>query len=167
MAKKSKVIKTPPDINEMERTKIKFEITTKEFIKKQLISQKQNTDLMKAKESKHTGIKSSELRIGNYGLKDSKTYRFKTGKDIDQSNKIEPITINQNELSKLGFKRKVTSNVYWKDTYGVDLGFKTYFIQRSNTNKRTFWIRTELEYVHTLQNIFYAVTNKELNNESK
>ena len=121
----------------------------------------------KSEERKHItitkGIKSSELRIGNYGLKDGKTYQFKSGKDIDHSNSVQPILINQNELKQLGFKRKATSNVYWKDTYGVDLGPTfSYFIQRSNTNKHSFWIRTELEYVHTLQNIFYAVTNKEL-----
>ena len=120
----------------------------------------------KSEERKHvtitTGIKSSELRIGNYGLKDGKTFQFKSGKDIDQSNKVQPIQIDQSWLKQLGFKRKVTSNVYWKDTYGVDLGFTIYFIQRSNTNKRTFWIRTELKYIHTLQNIFYAVSNKEL-----
>ncbi len=111
-------------------------------------------------------IKANELRIGNKVFLKSlnKIYTIECGFDIE---KIEdgddalPIPLTEDWLLKLGFEKTMTWTytidllgslklVYYLGEKGWSLGFKNYS-DFSN-----------LKYLHELQNLYFALTGKEL-----
>jgi hypothetical protein len=106
-------------------------------------------------------MKSTELRIGNYVFDNlGGTLKIK-GLNIDSDlSHIQPILITEDWLIKLGFEKQmawtfrihISGNhylIYYLGEKGWSIGNKSY----SDFN---------CEYVHQLQNLYFALTNKEL-----
>lgn len=113
-------------------------------------------------------MKAEDLRIGNYvyrldignvlcvdEISSSGDVRFKDIEDsIFQIEDIKPIPLNEEWLLKFGFvKDKLTNFDWYKDDFEIHL--PNYFKWKdSNLNK--------IKHVHQIQNLYYALTNKEL-----
>ena len=104
-------------------------------------------------------MKETELRIGNFakwkslssmGVGEEQLMSFSR---LMYHGFLEPIPLTEEWLLKFGFERSglyhVKSQVYIYDEYGlVDTGFEYRFNYR----------RIEIEYVHQLQNLYFALT---------
>jgi hypothetical protein len=123
-----------------------------------------------------TMIQSSELRMSNYVYSSDfviKSYSpqglFNLMKNIDDGyNNIKPIPLTEQWLIDFGFEKiddhrfkiKPTEMDFYY-TYSIhDYAFRIY-VQGSIICANC------LHYVHQLQNLYFALTNKELNYESK
>ena len=109
-------------------------------------------------------MKSTELRIG-----DLVHYEYKEmSKDIEVNitvfqelenftyrNRIKPIPLSEDWLLKFGFDNSLVKDIYLALGYNVihDEG-KYYF--------RHYGLTKEVEYVHQLQNLYFALTGEEL-----
>ena len=116
-------------------------------------------------------MKAAELRIGNWVLKgfpvleperlNASGIAFICSCEMaDQSHYIEPIPITQEWLTKFGFTAKgfkiIQPNyrlLEW--SYG-----KEFYISDMDTN--TLYEVENVQFVHQLQNLFYALTGREL-----
>lgn len=113
-------------------------------------------------------MKANELRIGNFLIMD---LPFGTDKMYKVSNEFfnlnieyfKPIPITEEWLLKFGFEQRLTKDWFFNDKLVIEKSFKG----------DVFWIRfrvfesesieiAKLKYVHQLQNLYYALTNKEL-----
>ena len=118
-------------------------------------------------------MKSTELRIGNWYM----SVKFKVPVKCDLSDlynlcansdgayndppideMFEPIPLTEDWLKKFGFKRIIHREYDWiLDDIGICW----------DEDDKCFWIEIngkeiELRYVHTLQNLYFALTGKEL-----
>lgn len=121
-------------------------------------------------------MKAKELRIGNYVLKNKKfhyvnwrTIRDIYYDDIDSEDVFEPHQITEEWLLKFGFE-KSDSSIYWhQKTIANDvklcvsnIGYieiedmDDTIIELSNS------VNSGCEYVHQLQNLYFALTGEEL-----
>lgn len=130
-------------------------------------------------------MRSTELRIGNavYLLKggEKKVYILE-GVDIykvDESDcfDIEPIPITEEWLTTLGFKKQLsyhilisgemfkeggkTLEVAWNDVNKWYVGFRNFTEDIGEVDDYVF-LMNDMAYIHQLQNLFFALTNKEL-----
>lgn len=117
-------------------------------------------------------MQASELRVGNYlqgqkvvqvqsilgknsiGIGYGDPYRVNT--DDEFSPCLLPITLTEEWLVKLGFKFNSDSNVYSIDNF---------FIYTEAYNKIIITydcLMRSVEYVHQLQNLYFALTGEEL-----
>jgi hypothetical protein len=103
-------------------------------------------------------IKARELRIGNYIMVEFQHLPILNGKEIDDGHAvIFPIKLNGIVLSKCGFEK-----VNHKDGY--------IFYHHNKEKIRIYSNRTEYrgnfiphcKYLHQLQNLYFALTEKEL-----
>lgn len=109
-----------------------------------------------------------ELRVGNFvrhegNVKEianiigkvSKSVEFMSWKKVHISN-IEPIELTEEILLKCGFE----------PTYFVSnnklASYRIYNIDFLNPDFTLVWFKTKIEYLHQLQNLYFALTNKEL-----
>ncbi len=106
-------------------------------------------------------MEATELRIGNYNMYNGKLDRINDGYDIDHvKNNDEgfhqPIKLTEEWLLKFGFRKMVTQDkhptflregIHWNDgiIYVSQLGFLNH-----------------IKSVHQLQNLYHALTGKEL-----
>jgi len=102
-------------------------------------------------------MEAKELRIGNWVKLDSGTETIIRGGGINaiemQQLRVEPIPLTEEWLLKFGFyKSNVTARI---DLYPEDDGVYFYF----NIDPAK---RVKIEYVHQLQNLFFALTGEEL-----
>jgi hypothetical protein len=105
-------------------------------------------------------MKANELRIGNYvydTLGKVNTYIVK-----EPHNQVKPIPLTEEWLLKFGFERSglynVKDEVYVYDEYGLtDTGFEYRFN----------YTQIKLKYVNQLQNLYFALTGKELTFKSE
>lgn len=105
-------------------------------------------------------MKANELRTGNYvydTLGKVNTYIVK-----EPHNQVKPIPLTEEWLLKFGFERSglynVKDEVYVYDEYGLtDTGFEYRFN----------YTQIKLKYVHQLQNLYFALTGKELTFKSE
>jgi len=118
-------------------------------------------------------IESKELRIGNYVkcpldgtfLKvtsiSNKTVISSKGDNINY-NAIEPIHLTEEILLKCGFEK--TNRIDFGELKECYANFSFALMIRHNS-LFVDWIggNTEVKYLHTLQNLFYALTGEELN----
>tara|TARA_R110000796_G_C14252290_1_gene398774 strand:+ start:140 stop:511 length:372 start_codon:yes stop_codon:yes gene_type:complete len=75
-----------------------------------------------------------------------------------------PIPLTEEWLLKFGFIAH-TNRVWFRDGefLGIDLGIEIYFVQQHTTCEGYLaFIRTPIKYVHQLQNLYFALTGKEL-----
>lgn len=100
-----------------------------------------------------------ELRVGNLLKKDGVvvTIDARSIFDIwDKSEKYEAIEINEEWLRRFGFDKKIES--FLKGRFDVHklANWTNYMFCEGNLVLR------ELKYVHTIQNLYFALTGKEL-----
>jgi hypothetical protein len=108
-----------------------------------------------------------ELRVGNYvdfeyGEPNEKTFGFET--IIEEAEelvaieegimKCRPIKLNEEWLLKFGFES------YYKDK--SEFQNKNLYLVRESVFWRSWKHEVIIQYVHQLQNLYFALTNKEL-----
>ena len=115
-------------------------------------------------------MKATELRIGNYVIEKGKIkpmYSISNHNAKDYS-RIEPIPLTEEWLKKLGFKLVFAGQ---GDGYIYEYGelCKTLTIHSRDRNKFLYSTfnscEKHIQYVHQLQNLYFALTNEELTNE--
>lgn len=119
-------------------------------------------------------IKAGELRIGNWVSNGEKNYTVDVNMLYDlvttEDYPIEPIRITENMLAKIGFKNDLVYR--WRYSIGTFVLART-IIDWSAPPKKTnmCWslaldygneLRTQTEYLHQLQNLYFAITGEEL-----
>lgn len=118
-------------------------------------------------------MKGSELRIGNYLLKDGIVVKI-DGRSIfdiwsaeislSLSHRYDGIPLTERWLDSLGFRKIAPKNWFHPEVMGFDLkntsehekGFKIHAM------RGVFKLSNQIETVHMLQNVWYAFTNYEL-----
>ena len=103
-------------------------------------------------------MKASELRIGNWVMYNSKIQvnENKIRECVDHPDRFTPITLTEEWLIKFGFE--------YSDLNG-DSGlwkippFQIY----GKYNQFIYDYRLDINYVHQLQNLYFALTGQELN----
>ena len=125
-------------------------------------------------------MKASELRIGNLILKNGKlhytsylTIRDIHGLSVDDTDTFEPIPINEEWLLKFGFecianggdqKRFGLKNRNKNYFYGVEFDHEEICLNKQSLFGCETIIHNEIfmQYVHQLQNLYFALTGEEL-----
>jgi hypothetical protein len=115
-------------------------------------------------------MKASELRIGNLFIE---KYRHQIIKVETLNNRniyfsgefigewqAEPIPLNEEWLLKFGFEWCNEAAGYFDNLHAVYLMYPNVQFHPFCTNDKDCWI--ELQYVHQLQNLCFALTGKEL-----
>jgi hypothetical protein len=113
-------------------------------------------------------IQANELRIGNYVyLKEwnkvvqvslltrfsiDVTLQAPTSTDLED---YEPILLTEEWLFKFGFE-KTPFGYYKLGSFYIDLHSNTYRLNRE-------WVNINFQYIHSFQNLYFALTNQELN----
>jgi hypothetical protein len=116
-------------------------------------------------------IKANELRIGNYIQRDdeplevdSEIIRNFDELDIILIYKYSPIPLTEEWLLKFGFVKQ--RNEYIKGDYCLTLIYDTtsWLLAEFDYNTDAFvHIGRNIDYVHNLQNLYFALTGEELN----
>ena len=75
--------------------------------------------------------------------------------DIDGSELWRPIPLTEEWLLKVGFE-KTPFGYYKLGSFYIDLHSNTYRLNRE-------WVNINFQYVHSLQNLYFALTNTSLN----
>lgn len=122
---------------------------------------------------KNMDMNVKELRIGNMlknGVVDSitNTCVWFDNQEFVLIDKLEPIPLTEEWLINFGFD-KIGQNFRKLEDYGFGLGM-TEFIVWFNTTKKNYSIKAinnliEIETVHRLQNVYHALTGKELTHQ--
>ena len=106
-------------------------------------------------------VTAQELRIGNWVQKDGQYHHIEFGIDIDDYTDMayEPVPLTPEILEKCGFEWDAIIH-RWKHTCGYriiqdNLGFKNGLGDGSFKQPR-------LEFLHQLQNLYFALTGEEL-----
>jgi hypothetical protein len=110
-------------------------------------------------------MKANELRIGNllecwYG----DNYFEVTIEDLQTiyngKSKAKPILLTEEWLLKFGFEKDEKNEYwFWKNCVSVSvLGY----IELLSFNRQSFKTNIQLKYIHQLQNLYFALTGKEL-----
>ena len=123
-------------------------------------------------------MKSNELRIGNLVMYSNGNILFKVigisefGIDIENKvektyieyDEFEPILLTKEWLLNLGFKKDVDGSFMKNDiSIFLDKRFKTnLFLQENQDNFKWFSYECKIQYVHQLQNLYFALTSDEL-----
>lgn len=122
-------------------------------------------------------MKANELRIGNWvnGMDnnpiqvDGNLIAFYAFEEKGNSSILEtPIPITPEWLKKFGFIKKdivwrdksISKNCYQKSWYYVQFDEVTFFCKKSADQENIFL--AHIQYVHQLQNIYFALTSEEL-----
>jgi hypothetical protein len=109
-------------------------------------------------------IQANELRIGNYleylqphdeewQLERVDAYQ-NTLSDIDGSELWRAIPLSEEWLFKFGFE-KTPFGYYKLGSFYIDLHSNTYRLNREGVN-------IKFQYIHSFQNLYFALTNQEL-----
>jgi hypothetical protein len=108
-------------------------------------------------------MKAQELRIGNYlqdfGGNIAQVIHLTKDKIILES----PITLTEEWLLKFGFSNGISKGGFTFDKCKLSIHLKSY----SYPNGRTYFnswciLEKQIEYVHQLQNLYFALTDEEL-----
>ena len=130
-------------------------------------------------------MEANELRIGNFVLLDIKqtlpfTHNIKA-KDIydisigdNEEWTVEPIPLTEEWLIKFGFdkRREQIFKNHWKDKFYIGFNYGRYSLYQVGDVHNHWYLNHEFEktkritsiirYVHQLQNLYFALTGKEL-----
>ncbi len=105
-------------------------------------------------------IKASELRIGNWIKKDNKEYQAHALTIFCCGNDHHPILLTQEWIIKFGFVNTKGAHPSWIEKQ-VKEGW-VFSMQYLIVTSRAFYGKTEIKYVHQLQNLYYSLTGEEL-----
>lgn len=121
-------------------------------------------------------MKAEELRIGNWVCNQDGTmknipigepFKIQTGQDISWGNLYAPIPLTEEWLVKFGFEikwvqcgweAKLGDFYLWKGSSWNYWNYATVDDRCENTNE----VDVILNFVHQLQNLYYALTGEEL-----
>ena len=113
-------------------------------------------------------MKANELRIGNWVMYSSKIQvnENKIRECVDHPERFGTITLTEEWLTRFGFEQMklyTGDNCFVKEKFCVlcDGELKNYDLRLTFDSDQT--IRVQLHYVHQLQNIYFAITGEELN----
>ena len=110
------------------------------------------------------------FRLGNYYLENGviETITPSVIKQIFESEDriwFEPIKVSKDLILKLGFKR-FNSNIYWFSKHlknGIKLNVSEIgYIEIEDIDRTTIEMSQICEYVHQLQNLYFALCGEEL-----
>lgn len=116
-------------------------------------------------------MKANELRLGNYVLGPNNNKICKvfilSGKCEDNHESIngydckciEPVLLTEEWLLKLGFQK---TNCFKNKEMIIELGLNDIFHARKRITPESSIYICDVEYVHQLQNLYYALTGEEL-----
>jgi hypothetical protein len=118
-------------------------------------------------------MKANELRIGNlvyhnHGLGIELPAEITDGKDINMFHQFEPIPLTKEWLFKFGFYIDgvwvdMIKRIDHNKSIGIDIKTKHVFISYIDSNSGFRDVNIiKCEYVHQLQNLYFALTNEEL-----
>jgi len=114
-------------------------------------------------------MKASELRIGNrviynnvidkvWGIQSNNVIDLYFNNDSVTVHDLEPIHLTEELLLNFGFYKNIDTKLFEKSGYQIDLSvLKCHFYLPSFGD----WYK-EIEYVHQLQNLYFALTGEEL-----
>jgi hypothetical protein len=122
-------------------------------------------------------MKASELRIGNLvayepTIDDWEEIIVKCGNIIQceiSPDSFTPIPLTEEWLLKFGFKKQLDKS-FAKNDFSIflDKRFKTnLFLQENQEDFKWFSYELKVEYIHQLQNLYFALTGEELNFKSE
>lgn len=120
-------------------------------------------------------MKAAELRIGNW-IQDNNAniYQIENGWQIDEGDELFGIPLTQKWMREFGFKKNHidgNSKIIYSDFYSNCRQFRIYYPRKRKSASMhckpdvTEWypeIVTDIKYVHQLQNLYLALTEKEL-----
>ena len=126
-------------------------------------------------------LKAKDLRIGNFvthnyfptepkavtGFKAEKSTELifinDPSFDVINIEQVKPIPLTEEWLLKLGFDKLISKSKGFKSDSYTYTGKCCFIVNFDGKRLWTnFWQGTEYEYVHQLQNLFYALTGTEL-----
>lgn len=109
-------------------------------------------------------MKANELRFGNYydnnGRLKIVTPNTILELAISDRSWIKPIPLTEEWLLKFGFERH-SSNPFWFKKLQVCVSLVG-VIELISWDMQVFKVDNEIQYVHQLQNLYYALTGEEL-----
>jgi hypothetical protein len=106
-------------------------------------------------------MKPNELRIGNWVETFEGVIQIQNGWQIDEGEEVEPIPLTEEWLFKFGFKFDGHCS-WWKNKLielTIDTGEDEYSVFNNNGDYITL---KGIKYVHSLQNLHFALTGEEL-----
>jgi len=121
----------------------------------------------------HIMIQANELRIGNWvkvkGTNNAITVSFPLHNELAEDwysflNAIEPIPLTPEILEKCNCI-KDTNTPYTTSVFGIDFQFNSDFIHFYWDGEYLFYNGFKIQHLHQLQNIYFALSNTELNIE--
>lgn len=101
-------------------------------------------------------MKASELRIGNY-VKDPYNNTIRLVSVDKDASMIRPIPLTEEWLLKFGFEKSGDHYNKWVDDVRA-------FILLNDFTLCDIDLKVEIKYVHQLQNLYFALTGKEITN---
>jgi hypothetical protein len=118
-------------------------------------------------------MKATELRIGNYiylelGLPSLNIHKMHPTdfENIDNDPRVIPIPLTEEWLTKFGFDYDAIAKMYWIDLPArMQLRFvdcNTTELDLYQDSKIISFKHNHCQYVHQLQNLFFALTGREL-----
>ena len=118
-------------------------------------------------------MEASELRIGNWVrlVSKDKDFEITSGYEIDlgtESCDFEPIPLTEEWLERFGFKEFIDFGSHTGHYDKLPLCGFSYSINTKKVmvmhkgNGISHWIDLKVEYVHQLQNLYFALTGEEL-----
>jgi len=102
-------------------------------------------------------MKANELRIGNLVTDSIGIVEIGKNGKIDWGDIYNPIPITEEWLIKLGFKKNITTDLY--PTFSYDI----VNVNDSIVYVLNYGFVNHIKYVHQLQNLYFALTENELN----
>ncbi|RAJ27274.1 hypothetical protein [Pedobacter cryoconitis] len=111
-------------------------------------------------------MEASELRIGNYTMDHGHPEQIPYGSDIDSAGLMDPILLTEEWVVKFGFERFEFEYEEGNET--------TYVLEKKNGHQFVLneslqpmdgeiaMLDYKLQYVHQIQNLYFALTNEEL-----
>jgi len=121
-------------------------------------------------------MKATELRIGNLAIDTTEGFAGRKNRTIEVSHEViysiacgndywKPVPLTEEWLERFGFEQMklyTGDNCFVKEKFCVlcDGQLKNYDLRLTFDSDQT--IRVELDYVHQLQNLYFALTGEEL-----
>ena len=116
-------------------------------------------------------MRAEELRIGNYvNTKNGIKKVSDIGIDYDcffTQDHVKPIPLTEEWLLKFGFDKDIDFDNTFNLSLNVLNGFTTITIDVKSNILFLDCMEIKIKYIHQLQNLYFALTNKELSYENK
>lgn len=106
-------------------------------------------------------MKASELRIGNLVYKDGMVVRIALIKDRPVHESLNPIPLTGERLIEFGFEKDNETRT-WSILTPLQKFDYLFELEEYYDHFEPTFLSIEIEYVHQLQNLYFALTGEEL-----